>query len=107
MHPSCQLEPEPVDFHESNENQAEEPFTSKSEVELDQNKIHKKFVPVSKTFRVFAINDTALMSFGHLKLVRVFMDLGLSDLCMMSRRDILLLIPFFLSLSIHRGIKSI
>jgi hypothetical protein len=27
MHPRCQQEPEPTDFHESNENQAKEPFS--------------------------------------------------------------------------------
>jgi hypothetical protein len=39
MHPCCQLELEPADFHKSNENQAKEPFSSSSaEVELNQNK---------------------------------------------------------------------
>jgi hypothetical protein len=48
MHPCCQQEPEPTDFHESNENQAKEPFGSSGRSRARPNKTssQKKFVLV-------------------------------------------------------------
>jgi hypothetical protein len=49
IHLHCQLEPEPADFHESNENQAKEPFSSSGRSQAPkQNEFTKKFVMVSK-----------------------------------------------------------
>jgi hypothetical protein len=50
MHSRCQLEPEPVDFHESNEIKPKSLSAQVAEVELDQNKTSsQKNAPVSKT----------------------------------------------------------
>jgi hypothetical protein len=50
MHLRCQQEPEPTDFHESNENQAKEPFSLnyRSRARPKQKEFTKKFVMVLK-----------------------------------------------------------